>query len=365
MKKSIKTTIIILSFLVSSNSDLLACSCFSLHTSNQTVFGRNQDYYNPGSTIVYNPKGLTKVGLPNDGERSVQWKSLYSSITVSAIGFGLANSGMNEKGLAIGHMALDETEYPEKDDRPVIRSSQWILYMLDICSTTDEVIKEAGKIRISKESSRQHYFICDKSGNIAIVEFLKGKMIIYKSNEIPYQILSNDNQAQSMKEIKDFVGFGGNKVIPERAQVTDELMAIGCTKINQFYQKESHDIIKDAFDILYSIRSPDSTPRYKEYGSQYSLVFDLTNLKLYFRTKANQNIREVDFNSFNDDCNVKAKLLSIQTPGTGNVNNLFVDYSVQENRKCITDFYDHEFNKLSNEDLEWLLKYPESFKCEK
>jgi penicillin V acylase-like amidase (Ntn superfamily) len=347
------------------NINVCSCSCISLHTRDQIIFGRNQDYFNPNSVIVYNPKNQFKTAMPYDGEKVVQWKSLYSSITVSAIGFGLANSGMNEKGLAIGHMALDETQYPQKDERPVMSSSQWILYMLDVCSNTEEVIKEADKIRISNESSKQHYFICDKNGDVAIIEFLKGKMVLYRSNNIPYHILSNDNQAQSMDEIKKFTGFGGDKTIPDRAQVTDELMTIGCNKLNQFYEKECHDIIKDAFDVLNSIRSPDSTPRFKEYGTQYSLVFDLTNMKLYFRTKTNQNIREIDFNSFDDDCIVKVKLLGIQTTGVGNVNNLFVDYTVEENRKHITDFYEKEFNKLSSEDLDWLLKYPDSFKCEK
>jgi choloylglycine hydrolase len=47
---------------------------------------------------------------------------------------------MNEKGLAIGYMGFEETQYPSKDTRPVLDQIQYITYILDNCATTAEVI---------------------------------------------------------------------------------------------------------------------------------------------------------------------------------------------------------------------------------
>lgn len=367
MKKILLSILI----LIGLNVDSYPCSCFSLHTSNQIVFGRKHDYYNPYGVIIYNPKNQLKVGVPLPGEHIVGWKSIYSSITISSIGVGFANSGMNEKGLAMGHMGLKESIYPDKDDRPIIVPAQWIQYMLDKCANTNEVIQEAKKIRITdKIEMGSHYYICDRNGNVAIIEFLKGQMVVYTNNDMPYMLLCNETYEKSMNDIKQYKGLGGDKNVLDKVSILGEnavaeAMAIGCTKINQFYKNESKNIIQDAFDIHYSMRFPVDTPRFQNCEIQYATVFDITNLKLYFRTKSNSNIREINFKDFEDNCSTKAKLLDIQTPAEGIVNKSFVDYSMQENSRCIYKFYENESNKMPKEEMEFLSFYPELFQCEK
>jgi penicillin V acylase-like amidase (Ntn superfamily) len=353
------------------NFELISCSCFSLHTSDQIVFGRKHDYYNPYGVIIYNPKNQLKVGVPLPGEHIVGWKSIYSSITISSIGVGFANSGMNEKGLALGHMGLVETIYPKQDDKPIILPSQWIQYMLDKCANTNEVIQEANKIRITdKMGGKEHYYVCDREGNVAIIEFLKGQMVVYTNKHMPYMLLCNETYEKSMNDIKQYKGLGGDKTVLDKVSILGEnavaeAMAIGCSKIKQFYKNESKNIIQDAFDIHYAMRFPVDTPHYQICETQYATVFDITNLKLYFRTKSNPAIREINFKDFEDNCSTKAKLLDIQTSSEGIVNKSFVDYSMQENNKCIYKFYEKESNKIPKEEMEFLSFYPEMFQCEK
>lgn len=370
MKKLIFTTVLLLG-LSSIFSALFACSCIYLHTSNQIVFGRNHDYYNPNSVIIYNPKNILKRGIPFPGESIPRWTSRYSSITISLTGVGYANSGMNEKGLAIGHMALVSV-YPGKDDRPVIDETQWIQYMLDNCANTNEVIEESKKIRITQKTtgSGTHYFVADPQGRAAIIEFINGQMVVHTNENMPYMALCNDTYEKSMNDIKNYQGFGGNKVIPEKVTAYDEsspmnVMAIGCTKMNQFYRKESKNIIQDAFDIHYAMSGPNTIQDGKNVGTQYTTVFDLTNRKLYFRTLENRNIREVDFNSFDDDCSIKAKMLSILTTGKGNVTGLFVDYSTEENMNVMHRALSTEANKPPQQMLDMFQQYVDSFECSK
>jgi penicillin V acylase-like amidase (Ntn superfamily) len=370
-----KNILLSIILLIGLNIEIYPCSCFSLHTSNQIVFGRKHDSYNPYGVIVYNPKNQLKVGMPLPGEHIVGWKSIYSSITISSIGVGHANSGMNERGLAIGHMGLMESIYPGKDDRPIILPSQWIQYMLDKCSNTNEVIVEAKKIRITDKMGYgygEHYYVCDKEGNAAIIEFLKGQMIVYTSKDMPFTLLSNETYEKSMNDIKKYKGLGGNKNVLDKVTTRDEnsvaeAMAIGCTKINQFYKKEDKNIIQYAFDIHNAMRIPtfDTLPKYQNGDTQYATVFDITNLKLYFRTKSNPSIREINFKDVENNCSTKAKLLEIQTSAEGIVNKSFVDYSIVENSKCIYKFYENEINKMPKEIVEFMSFYPELFECEK
>jgi penicillin V acylase-like amidase (Ntn superfamily) len=368
-----KNIILSIIILIGASIEVYPCSCLSLRSSNQIVFGRNHDYSNPYGVIVFNPKNQLKVGVPLPGEHIVGWKALYSSITISSVGVGFANSGMNEKGLTIGHMGLNECIYPNKDDRPIIVPEQWIQYMLDKCANTNEVILEAKKIRItSKMGSGTHYYICDRDGNIAIIEFLKGQMVVHTNNDMPYTVLCNDTYEKSMNDIKKYKGLGGDKKVLNRVDTLNEnciadVMAIGCTKINQFYKTGSKDIVQDAFDIHSAMRCPGNAnaPQFENNVTQYTTVFDITNLKLYFRTNLNQAIREIDFKDFEDICSTKAKLLDIQTPNEGIVNKSFVDYSMQENTKCIYKFYEKEQHKIPKEEMEFMSFYPEMFECEK
>lgn len=349
------------------------CSCLSLRTSKQTVFGRNHDYYNPYGVIVFNPKNQLKVGVPLPGEHIAGWKAIYSSITISSVGVGFANSGMNEKGLAMGHMGLKESVYPNKDEKPIIVPAQWIQYMLDKCANTNEVILEAKKIRITdKMGNGEHFYICDKDGNTAIIEFIKGEMIVYTNKDMPYGLLCNDTYDKSMKDIKTYSGFGGNKSVLNKIDTLNEhciadVMAIGCTKINQFGKKNSDNIIQDAFDIHEAMSFPGNTntPQFQNTVTQYTTVFDITNLKLYFRTNLNPAIREINLMDFENNCSMKAKLLDIQTPAEGIVNTSFIDYSIQENTKCIYKFNANEQRKMSKEEIEFMSFYPEMFQCER
>lgn len=134
----------------------------------------------------------------------------------------------------------------------------------------------------------------------------------------------------------------------------------------EFFNAASEGI-QDAFDIHYNMRVPDNTntPQYQNCETQYSTVFDITNLKLYFSTKSNTKIREINFRDFEDNCSTKAKLLDIQTPSEGIVNKSFVNYSMQENSKCIFKFYEKEEKKMAKEEMEFLSFYPEFFECDK
>ena len=112
---------------------------------------------------------MQKIALPFPGEVSAQWVSEYGSVTFNAIAREEPIEGINEKGLVIAGLWLDNTQLPIPDNRPAVDDMQWIQYMLDNCADIDEVIAEVNNVRISNQSqARLHYFLSDAKGNFAL-----------------------------------------------------------------------------------------------------------------------------------------------------------------------------------------------------
>ena len=51
---------------------------------------------------------------------------------------------------------------------------------------------------------------CDPSGCF-VLEYLNGKMILYTSKELPYQVLTNIPYKKGVDSLPAFQGFGGNR----------------------------------------------------------------------------------------------------------------------------------------------------------
>jgi choloylglycine hydrolase len=97
-------------------------------------------------------------------------------------------------------MMLDETYYPRSDSRCAIFSSQWIQYQLDNCSTIEEVIATDTQIRIRGLGvGGFHYFVSDRKGNIATIEFIEGKLVYHTKETMPVKALSNNTYADCIK----------------------------------------------------------------------------------------------------------------------------------------------------------------------
>jgi len=367
--------ILIIAILIFSCNDQLSaqnfnnCSIISLTSGDTVVMGRNHDGNLANCLVVFNPRGLVKEGFEFPGENTPKWTSEYASITFNVLGVGFAVLGMNEEGLSIGHMGFSEAKYPAKDDRMVLDQIQFITYILDNCANTAEVIEKLDEIRISDESyTREHYFACDKTGKFAVIEFINGELVLNTNETMPYPLVSNDNYDKSIAYLKNYAGFGGEKPIPERTFGVEEIMAIGCTRLNEYQKRKNGDIVESAFSILHDIGfnkfpPPDTVDVHPNYGTQFTVIFDLKNLETFFKTKSNSYVRKIDFDFFNSSCASGTKMLEIENTTAGNVNSLFADYSLERNLSYLIK-WNNSSRTLSKDLIDFLSQYPESFKCE-
>src|SRR4051812_41814110 len=124
------------------------CTTFVLQGDGRIYFGRNLDWFWENGLVFVNQRNVQKMSMVAPGSLAAKWTSKYGSVTFNQFGMELPLGGMNEAGLVIENMWLDETKYPAADARPGINLSQWIQYQLDNCRTVEEVLATDKQIRI-------------------------------------------------------------------------------------------------------------------------------------------------------------------------------------------------------------------------
>jgi choloylglycine hydrolase len=170
------------------------CSSFFLSNPISSVFGTNCDYFVFTSGQVFvNKRNMVKTGLETGttGKRA-EWTSKFGSLTFNFVGYQMAWGGMNEAGLIISTMYLPETKTPVPDQRPPLNAGFWVQYQLDNYATVAEVIASDSCVRIK---TTDHYLVCDKNGNCAVIEFMDRKMVYHTGRDLPVNVLTNGRQS--------------------------------------------------------------------------------------------------------------------------------------------------------------------------
>ena len=184
--------------------DLYPCTTFCIKDNQQIIFGRNLDFYLSVGYVMINKKNVTKNAYIDSPEKPITWTSKYGSITFNQFGKEFPYGGMNEAGLVVEQMWLDETQYPDLDDRYGLTELQWIQYQLDNFSRIEQVIASDSQLRILSiknpppGSLLWHYLVCDKTGNCASIEFINGKLVYHTKETMPVKVLTNSTYKESM-----------------------------------------------------------------------------------------------------------------------------------------------------------------------
>jgi penicillin V acylase-like amidase (Ntn superfamily) len=316
---------IILLFVVLLQQVAFACTTFFINKDGQLIFGRNYDWITDAGMVYTNNRGLFKTSMATADGNTISWVSQYGSITFNQYGKEFPTGGMNEKGLVIELMWLDETKYPAPDQRPAVGVLQWIQYQLDNCSTIDEVIATDKKLRIASiGTSPLHYLIADAKGNAATIEFLEGKMVVHKNTELTLPVLTNNVYEESARLYKDG-SIKGNSNSFAYGNNSLERFGQACTMVQQFKAGQVSKPITDyAFDILSGVAQGSFT--------KWSIVYDITNKTIRFRTNRFADIKTIALTGFDLGCHTAAKAWDMNQKGSGDITKLMVDYTPELNR---------------------------------
>ena len=70
---------------------------------------------------------------------------------------------------------LRNSKFDASDQNFTVNELQWIQYQLDNFETTVQVVESLKRLRVSPAYAKVHYFVCDKGGDCAAIDFLDGK----------------------------------------------------------------------------------------------------------------------------------------------------------------------------------------------
>lgn len=273
---------LIVSFCATQNLD--ACTTFCLKKDSAVIVGKNLDWSIGDGFIVINKKNVSKFSLVNPGKKPVHWISNYGSITFNQFGVELPLGGMNEAGLIVEELSYSPSVYPTNDSLCSLNEMQWLQYQLDNFSNVEEVIQNLSAIQITKFMFGLHYFVSDRSGSSAVIEFLDGKSVFYSGADLPVAVLSNNSYRNSIKYLKFHQGFGGD-MIPRNGSGSQERFVRTAMLLKNYDDSYPADY---AFSILENVKQQDT---------QWSIVYDPVHLSIKFKIKDQLEIQQLDFKS--------------------------------------------------------------------
>ncbi len=331
------------------------CTTFCIDRGDRPVVGKNYDWGVGDGLVIINKRGVSKTALSSTADfvQRANWIAKYGSITFNQYGRETPMGGMNEAGLVVELMMLRGTGYPAPDSRPIISNLQWIQYQLDNFDTVQEVISSDAHVRIHPRGSGLHYLVCDKAGNCASIEFIGGKLVYHTKETMPVKVLTNDTYAECI----DFFKQGKLPVLDLGRSVERFIRA--ATMVKGYDPKGSIPAVAYAFAILKDVSQSVGNP------TQWSIVYDMQNLRVCFRTLTNQEIRYVDLRSLNFSCVTPVKVLDINADLSGDVTCSFIDYTQQINRSLIRNAFKktHYLMFVPDDVIDSRSRYPESTIC--
>jgi len=310
-----------------------SCSTFLLSRGDTLLVGHNlDDYIEVPGLIVVNPRGLAKENVTfadiKSSSRSksvsrLSWVSRYGSVTYNVFGREFPDGGMNEAGLYVGEMSLPGTVWPKDTRLPRMYHHQWMQYLLDNFKTVGEATASLSKA-LPEGHCQWHFFLADRAGSAAVVEFLNGKPVVYEGKALPYKILCNDPYEAELKDLKNYDGFGGTKKPEPRYEQEDPRFRWAALMLRDFDEKTP--AVVHTFAVL---------TRLDVGNNKWAIVYDIPNARMYVRTSLASKVRWVDFASLDFACSKPLRALDINRNLEGNMAKDFTVLTEAWNKNAI------------------------------
>jgi penicillin V acylase-like amidase (Ntn superfamily) len=334
-----------------------ACTTVLLQDQGEVAVAKSYDFYVGHGLIIVNPRGLAKHAMASASDRHLAtWVSRFGSVTFNQYGRELPASGMNEAGLVVEVMWLDETRYPQPDERPVVPDLQWVQYELDNCATIAEVVERAADVRVDSATARVHYLVCDRTAACAAVEFLNGQLVLTTDSAMPVKTLTNSTYAASLASLKQHIGFGGTKSIPEGAESVERFIRASALAARAAREDRGEPgLTDDAFSILDSVSQGP--------GSVWNLVHDPIRRVIHYRTHANPRVKRITLSTLDFSCAAGLKALDVDAERWGDVTASLLPYTLGMNWSIVRRSFARHFAPVARGTVEYVARFAEGFRC--
>jgi len=337
---------------------IFSCAAFCVVEGDTVLVGKNLDWFVEDGIIVINQRNIIKTALLFDSAKPLQWKSTYGSVTFNQFGREFPLGGMNEAGLVVEELSYALGAYPKPDDRPTVNEFQWIQYQLDCCQSVEEVIQNATSLRVAEMLVKLHYFIADRSGQAAVVEYIDGELKIYTGNRLPVAALTNNSYENLLRYLNRHVGFGGSMTLHPGVGSQERFVRVATSLKERFWQDDGLSM-HSAFHVLEAVKQNDT---------RWQLVYDPQKLAVYFRTRSDSTLRRIDFENLDFRCHSPSQMASINTKKVDENRILLEAYRESLNAELIRSVFTQlqhwgEIEEVPAGFVRRLSCYPESCFC--
>ena len=277
---------------------------------NTVITARTMDWARDVHTNIWLfPRGIKRDGAA--GPRSISWTSKYGSVAASFYDVAVAD-GMNEKGLVANLLYLAESEYPkpEKNDKRLpLGIALWAQYVLDNFSSVEEAVKElkkepfytVGVMTPDNEAGTVHLAISDPSGDSAILEYLKGKLVIHHGKQ--YQIMTNSPSYDQQLALDAYwQQIGGATMLPGTARAADRFARASYYIKTAPQTADNQEAIAAVFSVIRNVSAPIgvATPGKPNIAQTlWRTLSDQKNKRYYFESSRSPNIFWIDLSDLN------------------------------------------------------------------
>lgn len=305
-----------------------ACTGISLKAADSSfVIGRTIEWGEsvlPSQYVVI-PRGTEFVSFTPSGQDGLRYKAKYGLVGISVVQKDFIADGMNETGLAAGLFYFPAygqyPEYDKKKNRQTLADLQVVSWILSQFASIDEVKEAFGNIRVTElqGASTVHWRIAEPSGRQVVLEIVDGKAHFYE-NEVgvltnapgfEWQVTNLNNYVNLYPGSAQFKRAGKTTIFPFGAGsgmlgLPGDITPPSRFVRAYFYQQTAPQLadgkataiqifhILNNFDIPIGMEFQKSDIPDVPSATQWTVVNDLKNKKLYYRTMFNSHIRCID-----------------------------------------------------------------------
>ncbi len=301
--------------------------------------------------LVVNKRGVAKQGLSlRAGDLPPRWVSKFGSVTFNQYGRELPNGGLNEAGLAMEVLWLNESRLPPPDERPTLNELQFIEYGLDRFATVAELLAGAPEVRISKIHAAVHYFACDPTGACATLEFLDGKLLATTAHGSGVRAITNNSSSASIAAL---AALHKAKRTPPEGNGSSARYLRAATMLES--TSSTADPKGRALQILDRVSQGSH--------SKWNILYELKGQKIHFRSDVARTLKVIDLRKVDFACGTPSQILDINTKLEGEVTEKLEEYTTEANAKLIGVSFGQVKVGLTKEAVRRLAEYPAHLRC--
>lgn len=277
---------------------------------------------------VVAPRGHVHQSYTPTGENGLKYTSVYGYVGIYTEYEPFVVEGINESGLSAGLFFFpdygDYAPYNEKNNTNTLCDMQFVSWVLSQFSSIDQVkaaLKNVDLVTLNHKIGAVHWRIAEPGGRMVVLEVVNGIPNFYENklgvltnapgflwhmtnlnNYInvvagtePARQFTDKITLQSLGHGSGMLGLPGDFTSPSRFvraaffQTTSPAWDTGFETVVQAFH------ILNNFDIpVGSQHVKSEIPKGLPSATQFTAVTDQTELKLYYRTAWNSNIRCID-----------------------------------------------------------------------